>query len=318
MADALQLKDRDYALLRGLFESRLMTSVHAAEFHFDGKHPYAVKRIRQLKAAGLVGERREQVNEPSLLFLTRKGFSLLKGQGHLSELPPLGKTSFQARTSVSDLTLRHELDIMDVKAAFHAALRNSGKFSISEFSTWPLLYQFTIPRQGYGADVPVKPDGYIRIHEKEEGTKGFYRDFFLEVDRSHKEQGRLVDQAACYHDYYRSGGFAVRNGGQPTDFKEYPFRVLIVLKSAARRNNLAERLAQNNPPILTRAWLAAITDVTANPLGAIWITPADYRDALKGTPFYSEQPSRRFEYRPQSEREAFVEEKVRKLRLLEG
>jgi len=56
-ADALQLQDRDLALLRGLFESRVMTNDHAAALYFDGKSEAAKKRLQKLKAAGFRKER---------------------------------------------------------------------------------------------------------------------------------------------------------------------------------------------------------------------------------------------------------------------
>ena len=249
---SLQLQDRDLALLRGLFECRVMTTDHIATLYFEGKRAYTKKRLQKLKAAGFIGERRRNANEPSVLFLTRKAFTLLASRGELSEYPSLGKNSFEARANVSALTLRHELEIMDVRAAFHAALAKSEKFSILEFSTWPLLHQFETSHPGHGADVLVKPDGFIRIHEKEESGKGFAFDCFLEVDRSSEKQDALVAKAACYLEFYKSGDFAVRNGSTRDKFKDFPFRVLIVLKSAERRNNTAERLVQNNPPILTK------------------------------------------------------------------
>jgi hypothetical protein len=206
---------------------------------------------------------------------------------------------------------------MDVKAALHAALVTSEKFSIITFSTWPLLHQFETADPGHGPDILVKPDGFIHIHEKEPGTKGFAHECFLEVDRSSETQDTLVNRAGAYLEYYKSGGFAIRNGVSSDRFKEFPFRVLIVLKTAERRNNLAERLAQRNPPILTQAWLTTLAEVKHDPLGAIWLRPMDYRNATTGTPFYSKQSNQRFDYRRQSERETFVEAKVQKLRLLE-
>jgi hypothetical protein len=315
--ESLEPTDRDLALLRGLFECRVMTAKHVSKLYFGGKREYTKKRLQKIKGAGLIGERKRRVNAPSILFLTRKAFNLLTRQGSLSGYPSFGATSFVSRANVSELTLRHELEVMDVKSAFHAALAKSEKFSIERFSTWPLLYQFETSRSGYGREVPVKPDGFIRVHEAEPGTKGFYHECFLEIDRSSEAQDVLVAKAACYRDYYQSGGFAVWNGASRTAFKEYHFRVLMVLKSAERRNNTAERLVQNRPPILTQVWLTTLAEVTADPLSPIWIRPVDYRDATKGTRFYNERPDRRFEYRRQPEREAFVDANVKKLRLLE-
>jgi hypothetical protein len=315
---SLQPQDRDFALLRGLFESRVMTVGHIAMLYFDGKREYAKKRLQKIKAAGLISERTRRVNEPSILFLTRKAFDLLNSQGQLSGYPALGGTSFEARSNVSELTLRHELEIMDVKAALHSALAESKQFSIVEFSTWPLIYQFEASRPIDGANTLVKPDGFIRIHEKEPGTKGFAYDCFLEVDRSTEAQDALVSKAGCYREFYKSGSFAARNGAPRTDFKSFPFRVLMVLKSDERRNNTTERLLHHNPPILTQVWLTTFAEVTADPLGAIWILPMDYRKLTLDTQFYRETPNRRSEYRRQPERDTFIESKIQKRRLLEG
>ena len=315
---SINLQDRDLALLRGLFESRIMTAGHLAALYFDGKPEYTKKRLQKLKAAGFIGVRTRRVNEPSILFLTRKAFNLLDRSGKLSNFPRLGANSFESRADVSELTLRHELEIMDVKAAFHAALAPNKKFSLLEFSTWPLLHQFELPRDGHGSNVPVKPDGFIRIHERDDNPKGSAHDCFLEVDRSSETQDALVAKAGCYLDYYRSGGFAVRNGATAAEFKAFPFRVLIVLKSAERRNNTAERLAQLNPPILTLTWLTTLAEVTSDPLGAIWIQPKGYRDVTAGTRFDTERRLPTGVYRSQPEREAFIESKIEKRRLLDS
>ncbi len=207
---------------------------------------------------------------------------------------------------------------MDVKAAFHAAVAKSPNLSMQEFSTWPLLHEFRVTRPNSGAEVPVKPDGFIRVHEKETDTASFAYDCFIEVDRSSEVQEILVAKAACYQEFYRSGGFAVRNGASASEFREFPFRVLIVFKSAARRNNTAERLAQHLPPILTQAWLTTFAEITADPLGAIWILPMDYRNLVAGTPFHHDRSKPRFEYRPQPMRDNFIEVNIKKRRFQEG
>jgi len=50
----ISLQDRDLALLRGLFESRVMTNNHAAALYFDGKGEAAKKRLQKIKADGLI------------------------------------------------------------------------------------------------------------------------------------------------------------------------------------------------------------------------------------------------------------------------
>lgn len=51
---ATQFVDRDYRLLRGLFESRVMTVQHAAALYFGGSLEAARKRVWKLKNAALV------------------------------------------------------------------------------------------------------------------------------------------------------------------------------------------------------------------------------------------------------------------------
>jgi hypothetical protein len=70
----IQLQPRDHGLLHDLFESRVMTSAHAATLHFGGSKEAAKKRLQKLKAAGLVSERKRRPTEPAALFLTAKAF----------------------------------------------------------------------------------------------------------------------------------------------------------------------------------------------------------------------------------------------------
>lgn len=306
-------------ILRGLFESRVMTSAHIAELFFDAKSEAAKKRLQKLKSSGLIAERRRRVSEPAVLFLNRKAFALLREHGVLAEYPAMSQTALEKRARVSELTIRHELEIMDVKAAFHRVLRGSPTFTIAEFSTWPLLYQFEAVRHGHsGAEVVVKPDGFIRIHEKEPDGGLSEHTYFLELDRSSETQDTLVTRAGCYLDYYKSGGFAERHGAPRSAYKDYPFRVLMVFKSAERRNNTAERLLLSNPPILTQACLSTFEEVTTNPLGKIWLCPVDYRNAVKGTPFESNQHQDPWGYKRMTARETIVEQQVKKFALFEN
>jgi hypothetical protein len=313
--DSISIQDRDLVLLKGLFESRVMTLGHVAMLHFDGRKEAAMKRLQKIKAAGFISERTRRVNEPALLSLARKGLDLLREHGVLAEYPTFSLPALDKRARVSDITLRHELEVMDVKAAFYTAMKKVEGFSIAEFSTWPLLYQFKAVRHDYG-EVVVKPDSFIRIHEKEADDGLSEHTFFLEVDRSSETLETLVSKVSCYLDYYKSGGFAVKNGAARSAYKEYPFRVLMVFKTAERRNNTAERLLQNTPPIFTQACLSTLEEVKHDPLGAIWIRPLDYRGAVKGTPFDSEQRQQQWGYQRQTARELFIEKNITKRQLL--
>ena len=229
-ASALELQDRDRLLLRGLFESRVMTTAHAATLYFADRTDAAYKRLQALKSCGFVGERPRHAFHPSILFLTRKGIKQLETQGILENYPSFDLPALDRRARVSDLTIRHELEVMDVKAAFHSAVKALPSRTIAEFSTWPLLNEFKAYRPGRkSAEVSVKPDGFIVIHETEADGSKFERTFFLELDRSTETQDVLVDRAGCYFDYYRSGGFAMRNGAERQNYKQFTIRVFPTL-----------------------------------------------------------------------------------------
>ena len=206
-------------MLRGLFECRVMTAEHVSALFFKGRKEATKKRLQKLKEAGLVGERRRRAYEPAILSLSQKGLLLLKEHGVLAEYPALGLVSLDKRANVSELTIRHELEVIDTKAAFHRAIGAATGFSMAEFGTWPRLYQFEATTPAGGESI-VRPDGFIRIHENEDGGGLSEHAFFLEVDRSSETLATLVSRANGYLDYYRSGGFAVRNGAARSAYKE--------------------------------------------------------------------------------------------------
>ena len=280
---SIQLQVRDLNVLRGLFDSRVMTLDHIAALHFDGQREMAKKRVQKLKTGGFIGERPRHASAAAVHYLTGQSLTLLHERGELSSYPKLSRPALLKRSQVSALTLQHELDTMSVKAALVSAIRTTDQFRVVEFSTWPLANQFKIRRSAIdpteSGEQLVKPDGFIRIHES--GTDGteFEHNFFVEVDRSNETQEKLARKALCYLEYYRSGGFAVKRGLSPSQAKERPFLVLIVCKTNARRDNALEGLLQNDPPTLTQAWLTTFGEITTDPLGPIWIRPKDYRDA---------------------------------------
>jgi hypothetical protein len=284
---AYELQPRDVSLLRGLFESRVMTLAQAAALYFGGSGEAAKKRLQKLKAGGLVRDRPRRPYEPSVLFLAAEGFRLLSRTGNLADYPRIGVASFEKRARVSELTLRHELAVMDVKAAMVAAISARKELSVTEFSTWPLLYQFRASRPidragGYRVETTVKPDGFIRV--REEAADGTYEHtFFLEVDRSTESQEVLAAKVLCYRDFYVRGGLAERYGLPASDYRKAPFLVLMVFRTAERRDNAAARLLRCDPPILTQAWLTTFAQITADPLGQVWIRPIDHQSLVVNT-----------------------------------
>src|SRR5260221_11204685 len=98
--DSISLQERDIALLKSLFECRVMTKDHATALYFDGKSEAAKKRLQTIKAAGLISERPRRPFEPSVLFLTRKGLVSLQKQGCLNAHPASNSPAIHRRGRV--------------------------------------------------------------------------------------------------------------------------------------------------------------------------------------------------------------------------
>ena len=267
----IRLQARDIAILRGLFECRVMTIDHAAALYFEARREYAKKRLQKLKIEGLIGERPRLQFERSVLFIKTKGLIALRQEGILDLYPDLGTVALTRRAQVSEMTLRHELAVMDLKVAFHLRANCDSSISVLEFTTWPLLNQFDVNGS------IVKPDAFVRLNENlADGTREHC--FFVELDRSTEPFSMLCARAQNYR------SFAVQKASFGRIGRPSPFRVLYILQSRERRDNLARRLADLTPPIHSLVWLAAFHDVMAEPFGGIWSRPIDYKvSVLTGT-----------------------------------
>ena len=321
---SIVLTDRDFALFRGLFEARVMKLTHIAKLYFEGKEEAAKKRIQKLKASGFVRERKgRRAYESAILSLTRPAFEAVTERGMLAGYPSIAWKALEKRLDVSDLTLRHELAVLDVKAALGPAIEQQGNCSVTEFIVWPHLCEFTVVRRVERKVVKVKPDGLLRIGETVGDGDVDEHVFFFEIDRGSETHDILVNKAVDYRAYSKSGDLAKRLGEDGA----VPFRVLMVFRTPARkqtpsierRNNAAERLLLSSEPFGNFIWMTTLEEILENPLGAIWVTPAAYRQASQGTQY---DPERRRDYtgpyvrRP--DRERFIETHVVKKRLLEG
>jgi len=274
-----KLQSRDFALLCGLFESRILTLSHIAGMYFDGKGEMAKKRVQKLKALGVIRERpRQRISDPSILHLTWKGYGAIREAGHVDDDSRLTSKLFSRRMKVSPLTLAHEIAISDVMMAWAAALRNHDRFELLEFSVWPRRHAFTVDREY--RRVPVQPDGYIRMGDKDPRDASELH-FFFELDRGTESIERLAEKCVSYREYERSGGYAEFCGLTREERKSRPFRVLVVCKSEQRRNNLAERLLQFHPPFSTMVLIATMEECVRHPIGEIWMTPAAFNGAVE-------------------------------------
>lgn len=305
-----QITARDLQLLRGLFEVRILTLTQVTQLYFAGAAEAAKKRVQILKAARLIAQRpRPRPYDRSILFLAKRGFELLTAGGHLPDYPKLPWHRMAKRVRVSPLTLNHELSVNQIKIAFTDAVaaRHQSKDESTEgltldvFLTWPKLFAFEVQTAGWNESTVVRPDGYFELHEHRGGVDRTHF-AYLEVDRSTETLSRLTVKAADYMQHFKSGGFARSHGKPASDYKSLPFRVLIVLRNDERRNNLAAALLAANPPILSLAWLTTLERILADPLGAIWMRPIDYRDAMKDANADDQAQRRPYRRRPQRQR----------------
>lgn len=315
----VDLKDRDFLLLRGLFEARVMRLSHIAKLYFEGREAAARKRVQKLKAARFLREQRgRRAYQAASLSLTRQAFEALVAQGALSGYPAIGWKSLQKRLDVSEITLKHEWNVMDVKAALTPAIEGKPGLSVTQFSVWPRLCEFAV-RKHFDESSVVKPDGFFRVADTQDGGESEHL-FFLEVDRGSEKHLTLVEKVSDYWDYYESGDLATRLGVPAPA----PFRVLMVLRTPARRqspsierrNNVAEQLSLAG--VKTFVWLTTLEEIVADPLGAIWTTPGQFADVTRGTPFEPrDRGDHRAPYVRRPERERLVEERLdgKKLRL---
>jgi len=275
------LQPRDYDLLQGLYESRIMTRQHICDIYFDGKAEAGKKRVQKLLGVGLLSEQARQPNEPATLTLANQGYRALLDAGLLNHYPQQDWRSFQKRVKVSDARIRHELDVMSVKAAFARSIRSRDDLVLAEFSTWPKLFEFQarrpMIRQGYTHDrkVLMKPDGFVRIHQQTpQGTAEHC--LFLEVDRGSETLATVASKILGYRDYYHKGGFAQRMGFSAQEREKCPFRVLLVAPSERRIAGVAGTLLQQRPPIQSLAWMTTLDSLLTDPLKCRWYRPMDF------------------------------------------
>ena len=322
-SDGFKLQPRDEAILRGLLDSRLMTIKHAASLHFEGSYEAAKKRLQKLEGAGLIAKRARKVQDPAIYSMTRRGFLSLKDEGMLDPLLELGWAKLQDRLRVAEMTLKHELAVMDVKAALSPALAKVDGAELVELSVNPERHAFRVTEAISDAKKLVgfrsllsKPDGFVHVKERACDGELVNQYFFLEVDRGTESLRRLVKKARHYSQYYRNGGFAARHGCERRRFKLCPFRALMIFPSAERRNNVAEKLLAMKSPVRTMIWLTTMKEILLNPLGANWVRPADYLAAVRGTDFDPMSKKAKGPYRRTVERETWIEAHEIKQQLL--
>ena len=280
----LALQPRDLEVLRGFYECRAMTLRHAADLHFDGSYKAAQKRLARLKAAGYLRDKLVGgVADTTALCFRPKAYRELVERDALGDLPTHPWSLLEKRGEVSPLTLRHELDVVGLRAAVATSVRERRRAgedaAVRRFTTWPRLCRFKArrlrPAPGGSPVLTLNPDGYFELERAREDGSRARLFFFVEVDRSTEQRERLVEKMHAYLDFYRRGGFARRQGAAAREYRQWPFRVLWTFRTEQRLKNAAEAFAAAQPRVGNMAWLAAHEAALNNPFGEVWRTPGD-------------------------------------------
>lgn len=262
-----QLQARDLCLLRTVTEHRVVSLTQAAALHFEGRYEAAAKRLQKLRRGGFLAAYPRRVGDACLLRPTRRTRCVVAaavGGAARATDREIGRKSKPLATNL----VSHELAVVDARIAIGRAC-HAAAASLQEFIPRPHAHAFQTP--GPTPTGGFRPDAYLSI----ETRSGRRQHFFLELDRSTEPGAVLAAKMRRYQAFDRSGAFAVARGGLPAERARYPFRVLFVVPSPERRDNLARLFGELTPPVRTQAYLATAADLAADPVGAIWHCPID-------------------------------------------
>lgn len=309
-----QITDRDMDLFEDLFASRIMSADHIRDLYFEGRTPASEKRLAALVKDEFLQHLPRFKNEPASIALTNRAFKELKAAGRLRHFQELSGRDFEWRDigdrhQISQNRVRHELGVMDAKVAFAKALRGCPERTISEFWTWPALYDFEVRdtrppgKRNPSGTRRVAPDAFLRLGNKETGGETY---FYFEVDLKNESQPILQNKMLAYMEHHTTRGILdfLRFDKTDPNVSYGGFRVLfiigrprdprkgnvqddadVVVEERGRVNNVAHHCLAMRPPVKGLAWIASRADVLRDPLGPIWIRPKDYLEAVAGTPY---------------------------------
>lgn len=198
---------------------------------------------------------------------------------------------------------RHDDAVDAVRNAF--VRFGSADVLLREFSVAPFDDRFS-------HRLRCEPDAFMQIEVQDRGGKAF---FFVEIDRSTERLSILEEKVSRYSFYRYSGGLVGHD--RSTKRESVPFRVLFVLKSAERRNNLIERLLARTPTVRTLVYASTLSEVLTDPFGRVWVRPSDYELAVRSTAFTVEKGKPRVVRGRQRSRDRIVDLLIQKVRLME-
>lgn len=294
----VQLSDRDFAILKAVFENRFISIKHAAALFWPDATAgeAAAKRRLALLAdkAQLLKGQRVNVHGCKLIYrLTKEAVDLLS-QHEL--IPAIMRTDWDGKMrsrytdAIAPSHLTHELKLYDLKILLQPAIDNHPHLHQIEFGIWPLPYVFEVSYKGRTS--AQKPDGFLHVREHPSPSQApLSHYFYLEFDHRGSEKLDIIVQKTEKYQIYLKHGFGHRIDKPEAPKADRTFRVLFVVDTAeshTRRDNICAKLASAS--IGTIAYVTTFTDLAAAPLGAVWLTPKDYESwanaGKRGSPPY--------------------------------
>jgi hypothetical protein len=281
--NGLQLTDRDFGILRDVFENRFISIKHAAALHWpDMKagEAAAKRRLAKFAEAGLLKRQDVDVEGYKVIYrLTKAAVELLAEYKLISTI--IGdqwddKMRKRFTKTLASSHLTHELKLYDLKIALERAIEDRPDLHCAEFGIWPWPYKFDVIFKGKKSG--QKPDGFLHlVQHPSPDQKPFDHYFFIEFDHRGSEQLDILVEKVQKYKLHLENGFAQRIGKKDAPISERSFRVLFVVEtadSAQRRDNILAKLAAAK--IGTIAHVATFDDLKTDPLGAVWSTPKDW------------------------------------------
>lgn len=226
---AMRLTDRDIAIIRTVYDYRVMTTQQLQTLFFSSTHQ-AYARLSLLYHHGFLdrqflGVYADKMNTPILYVLDKRGAELL--QARLGLEVHWSKDQKQ----VSDHFLEHTLAINTVRVAVAKACQQQPNYQLVEWRGENDLkadYDYVTIKTSAGKNqaVSVIPDSYFVLDTPH--GKGH---FFLELDRGTMTTQRFKQKITAYQAYYLTGAYQRR-------YQSKSLRVLTVTLSHARLASL--------------------------------------------------------------------------------
>ncbi|PPJ23145.1 hypothetical protein C5E45_29355 [Nocardia nova] len=205
------LSERDWDILRSVYEHRFLTVRQVYELHFadlsltHGRRSAqrVLERLRGLHVLGDIERRKggsEAGSDGMVHFVDTNGERLLRAE--------TGRPVRRHLTDPSETFLKHTLAIADVHVTLACAHR-TGELELLSYTMEPACWRRYIAPGG--ARLTLKPDMHFSVSPSV--GSDYIDDYFLEVDRGTEPIPRLIKKCRDYETYRRTGIEQDRNDG---------------------------------------------------------------------------------------------------------